>query len=146
MPVFITIVVIVIVIAVAVTLVRSMLQGGDSSDNKSDQSQEQTLQSVVVSQEATRSVRWTVRGPIVADEKFKSYQIVVTPTTRTFTVYNGYLDKVESQKTTTTTRRRTNSSPMRWTKPISARFAAKRTTRIFAACVRPRESSINSRP
>lgn len=99
LPVFITIVVIVIVIAVAVTLVRSMLQGGDNSDNKSDQSQEQTLQSVVVSQEATRSVRWTVRGPIVADEKFKSYQIVVTPTTRTFTVYNGYLDKVESQKT-----------------------------------------------
>ena len=100
LPVFVTIVVVVIVIAVAVTLVRSMLQGGTPNDNQqSDQAQKQTLQMAAVSQDTTRSVRWTVRGPIVADEKFKSYQIVITPTARTYTVYNGYLDKVESQKT-----------------------------------------------
>ena len=100
LPVFVTIVVVVIVIAVAVTLVRSTLQGGTPNDNQqSDQAQKQTLQMAAVSQDTTRSVRWTVRGPIVADEKFKSYQIVITPTARTYTVYNGYLDKVESQKT-----------------------------------------------
>ena len=99
LPVFITIVVVVIVIAVAVTLVRSMLQGGTPNDNQqSDQAQKQTLQMAAVSQDATRSVRWTVRGPIVADEKFKSYQIVITPTARTYTVYNANIGVVRGKE------------------------------------------------
>ena len=89
LPVFITIVVVVIVIAVAVTLVRSMLQGGTPNDNQqSDQAQKQTLQMAAVSQDATRSVRWTVRGPIVADEKFKIYKFFITTTYRTYKVFN----------------------------------------------------------
>lgn len=98
MPVFITIVIVVIVIAVLVTLVRSMLQRSPSTES-TDNSQKQSIQEATVDQAATRSVRWTIRGPIVADEKFKSYQIVITPSTRTFTTYSGYLDKIESQKT-----------------------------------------------
>jgi hypothetical protein len=39
----------------------------------------------------------TVRGAIVADEQFRSYQITVSPTSRTLTVYSGYLDKKINQ-------------------------------------------------
>ena len=46
-----------------------------------------------------RAVRWTVRGPIVGNEKFQSYQITVSPTTRSYIVYNGYLDQVVASKT-----------------------------------------------
>lgn len=98
LPVFVTIVVVVIVIAILVTLVRSLLQRSPSTDSP-EQTQTQSLQAAVINQEPTRSVRWTIRGPIVADENFKSYQIVITPSTRTYTIYSGYLDKVESQKT-----------------------------------------------
>ena len=97
LPIIITIITVVVVIAILVTLVRSLL----NPDKKTEQPQtpEQSLESKIKNQDPIRSVRWTVRGPIVADEKFKSYQIVITPTARTYTVYNGYLDKVESQKT-----------------------------------------------
>ena len=42
-----------------------------------------------------------MRGPIVADENFRSYQIIVTPTSRVYTEYAGYLDKVITSRTLT---------------------------------------------
>jgi hypothetical protein len=41
------------------------------------------------------SVRLTVRGPIVAKENFRSYQITVSPSARIMNVYTGYLGTVE---------------------------------------------------
>lgn len=35
----------------------------------------------------------TVRGPIVSNEEFRSYAILVTPEQRTFNTYKGYLDE-----------------------------------------------------
>jgi hypothetical protein len=40
---------------------------------------------------ADRSVRMTVRGPIVADENFHSYTITISPDSRNMTTYMGYL-------------------------------------------------------
>ena len=98
LPVFITIIVVVVVIAILVTLVRSVLNRSSSTES-TEETHEQSLQAAVIDQGTTRSVSWVVRGPIVANENFRSYQIEVTPTSRTYTVYSGYLDKVESQKT-----------------------------------------------
>lgn len=39
---------------------------------------------------ADRSVRMMVRGPITADEDFRSYVIEVSPTSRRMTTYSGY--------------------------------------------------------
>jgi hypothetical protein len=36
----------------------------------------------------------TVRGPIVADEDFHSYEIDISPTVRSIKTYTGYLDSI----------------------------------------------------
>ncbi len=46
----------------------------------------------LLSTNASRSVKMTVRGAIVADETFRSYQIIVSPNSRVMDVYKGYLD------------------------------------------------------
>jgi hypothetical protein len=56
-----------------------------------------TSQDALVSTAADRSVRMTVRGPIVADEDHKSYQITVTPSSRVLTLYSGYLNSQTNQ-------------------------------------------------
>lgn len=62
--------------------------GGKSSTSKTDVSQ-----SALINTSANRSVIMTVRGQIVADENFRTYQIKIAPNGRTFTTYTGYLDK-----------------------------------------------------
>ncbi len=95
MPIIVIIIVVALVIAALVTVGRMIFSGGSSStENKGT-----SLQDVVLDTTAERSVRWTVRGPIVADEKFRSYQITVTPSSRTFVTYSGYLDQVMDTKT-----------------------------------------------
>jgi len=46
-----------------------------------------------------RSVTMTVRGPIVADEKFRSYKIDISADARTLKTYTGYLDTVVDETT-----------------------------------------------
>jgi hypothetical protein len=85
---------ILIIIAVAIAGLISLARAVFFADSSS-----QTVSEVDVSRDALlntavdRSVTLTVRGSIVADEQFRSYQIKVTPTNRTLTVYTGYLDK-----------------------------------------------------
>ena len=55
--------------------------------------QTNSSQSGLTSTSADRSVLMKVRGPIVANEDFRSYQILVTPNERTFTVNSGYMDE-----------------------------------------------------
>jgi hypothetical protein len=62
---------------------------GNSILNKTD-----THQSDLLSTSANRAVRMNVRGPIVSDEKFRSYQIQITPNNRDITIYNGYMNSV----------------------------------------------------
>ena len=89
LPLVITIIVIALAIAAIVSIGRALLNGGSSSDEVSnvDQGQEALRNTT-----GGRSVQMTVRGPIVADEEFQSYQVEVSNSERSITAYKGYLE------------------------------------------------------
>jgi hypothetical protein len=89
LPTILTIIIIIVAIAGLVALGRLIFSGGSSTAAPEvDMSQQHLLDT-----SADRAVSMTVRGPIVADEDFRSYQIVVSPTSRTFEAFTGYLDQ-----------------------------------------------------
>lgn len=94
-PIIITIIIVALVISALVAVGRMMFGSNDGSSTDSAP----TISSSVLDTTANRSVRWTVRGPIVAEENFRSYQITVGPNSRTYTVYSGYLGSVVSTQT-----------------------------------------------
>lgn len=80
---------VVIVIAIAIFALISIgraLFGGDGSSDGVD-----TSKTALLNTNPDRAVSMIVRGKIVANEDFRTYQITVTPTDRTVTVYAGYL-------------------------------------------------------
>lgn len=96
-PIIVVILVVALIIAALVSVGRMLFTGGDGSTGSGD-----AATGVVDALRNTsdgRAVRWTVRGPIVADEKFRSYQITVSPSERVFVTYSGYLDQVIDTKT-----------------------------------------------
>ena len=56
-------------------------------------SQVDTSENALLDTGADRAVRLTVRGPIVADEDFRSYQMEITPNNRVLTLSKGYLNQ-----------------------------------------------------
>lgn len=88
-PVALILIITAIAIAALVSLARVIFfsDGSTSDSTKPDVSREALL-----STSTDRSVRMVVRGSIVADETFRSYQVVVSPNARNLTTYNGYLD------------------------------------------------------
>jgi hypothetical protein len=93
LPVLLILIVVAIAIAGLVSVGR-MIFGGDQSDpNQVDVGREALLNTSV-----DRSVRMTVRGPIVADEAFRSYQVTVSPSTRRLVTYSGYLENTLETK------------------------------------------------
>lgn len=98
LPIIIVIIIVALVVAVLVTVGRMLFSGGSMTQDSKKASDSSLLQTAIISQDANRSVRWTVRGPIVSNEKFKSYQITVSPSSRTFVTYSGYLDQVTDTK------------------------------------------------
>jgi hypothetical protein len=96
-PILIVVVIAALVIAALVSIGRVLFTGSDSTEtgvSESQQISDDTLNTAI-----GRAVQFTERGPIVADENFRSYQIVVTPTARTYTTYSGYLDRIVTRKT-----------------------------------------------
>lgn len=92
-PIVLVIVIIIIAITALVSLARVVFFSGSSSTTTTaDVSREALLNTT-----ADRSVTMTVRGPIVADEKFHSYQIDISANARTIKTYTGYLDTVVDQ-------------------------------------------------
>ncbi|QHN42369.1 hypothetical protein GII36_00655 [Candidatus Mycosynbacter amalyticus] len=89
LPVIIIVIIVVVSVAAIVALARTLLFGGGSSDEKAEDPQANAL----VQTTSDRAVRMTIRGPITADEKFRSYQITVSPSSRVMTTYAGYLDQ-----------------------------------------------------
>lgn len=89
LPLIITIIVIALAIAAIVSIGRAVFGGNSSSDETSqvDQGREALLNTT-----GGRSVQMTVRGPIVADEEFQSYQVEVSNSERSITAYKGYLE------------------------------------------------------
>lgn len=86
-PIALVLIVIAISVAALVSIGRTLFGGGGT------QSVADTSQASLINTSADRSVRMTVRGPIVANENFRSYQLVVTPNDRTLATYSGYLNQ-----------------------------------------------------
>lgn len=94
-PMFITLIVIVLIIVAIVSIGRAIFSGGTDTPSATDTDQGR---SELLKTSSDHGVSLTVRGPIIADEDFKSYRILVTPNSRAMNVYKGYLDESERSK------------------------------------------------
>lgn len=97
-PIILVIVVVVAFVIGLVTVGRYFFSGNNTGQSD-EESAMVSAQEQLLTLETDRSVRVTLRGPIVADEKFQTYRITVSPSARTYTIYEGYLEKVDYQKT-----------------------------------------------
>lgn len=81
-------IIVIIAIAAIISLTRAIFFSGDSGTPAVvDTSRESLLKTTV-----NHSVRMTVRGPIVAEEEFRSYQITIAPNSRDLVTYRGYVE------------------------------------------------------
>ena len=92
-PMLITLVVVVLVIVAIVAIGRAIFSGTDTPTTDTEQNNSELLKT-----DSDHGVSLTVRGPIIADENFKSYRILITPETRVMDVYKGYLEENERSK------------------------------------------------
>lgn len=90
LPLLVTLLIIAVVIAAIVSIGRALLGGNSTSTTENDTSAQMLLNT-----NDDRAVAMIVRGPIVAQENFRSYKIEVTPFSRSMEVYRGYLDTRE---------------------------------------------------
>lgn len=85
LPIFLIVIVAIIAIAAIVSIARAVFFPSSSKTATTD-----TSQQALLSSDATRSVQVTVRGPLVADENFTTYEISVSPNSRSLTTFVGY--------------------------------------------------------
>ena len=90
-PVALTLIIIAISIAALVSLVRVVFFSGDNT--APTVSQADIVKEALLSSDVEHNVILTVRGPIVADESFRSYQIKINANIREINIYRGYLDQ-----------------------------------------------------
>lgn len=83
---------ILIIVAIAIAALVSLSRAVFFSRQTTTTTQSDTSQSQLLNTAADRAVRMTVRGRIVADEDFRSYQITATSSSRTFVTSAGYLN------------------------------------------------------
>ncbi len=95
LPTILAIVVIIVAIAGLVGLARLLFAGGDTAKTP----EVDIAREALLTTTAGSSVTMNVRGPIVANENFRSFQITVSPTAREVRTYSGYLDTVIDQET-----------------------------------------------
>ena len=93
LPTILVIVIIVIAIIALISIARALFFSGPSNQAATDTTEQSLLDT-----SPSSSVSMSVRGPIVADENFHSYKIVVSPNSRQITTYNGYLGTVVAQQ------------------------------------------------
>ena len=94
-PILLVIVITIVAVAAVIAIGRALFGKNDSG--QTDQNVN-TGQVALLSTEEGRAVRLTVRGPIVANENFRSYSVIISPSYRDMTTYEGYLDKEINQK------------------------------------------------
>ena len=94
-PILLVIVITIVAVAAVIAIGRALFGKNDSG--QADQNVN-TGQVALLSTEDGSAVRLTVRGPIVANENFRSYSVVISPSSRDMTTYEGYLDKEINQK------------------------------------------------
>lgn len=89
---FVPIVLVVVIMVIAIVALVSLARAIFFSDGPStSQQQADTSRQALLSTAVDRSVRMTIRGPIVADERFNSYRITISPSARSLTTHQGYL-------------------------------------------------------
>jgi hypothetical protein len=89
LPIILMVLVAVVAIIAMVSLGRALLGRGDRAQVADD-----SVSRALLTAEIDRAVRMNVRGPIVADEDFRSYEIEITPSSRRMTTYRGYQNEV----------------------------------------------------
>lgn len=96
-PLIIIIIIIALVIAAVVSIGRAVFNN-DGNDTEQT-SQVSGDREELLNTSTGRSVTMTVRGPIVAEENFTSYQISASNGERSMKVYKGYLEEETNGKT-----------------------------------------------
>ncbi len=89
LPIVLVIGIMIIAIIILVSLARAIFFSGSSNTSTVDTTDVATA--ALLSTAADRAVQVTVRGPIVANEDFRSYQMTVSPNARTVETFEGYL-------------------------------------------------------
>ena len=101
-PIVLILIVIIVAIVALVSVARTLFFSGSDNNNTSQtvNSGKQALTNI----QTGHSVRMTYRGPIVAQEKFHTYTITVSPEARNMTTYVGYLgQQVDTSQLTNNT-------------------------------------------
>lgn len=91
-------IVVLVVIAIAVAALVSVGKAIFSGNTGSDSSTKDAGQTALLDTSVGNSVRMTVRGPIVANENFRSYRVAVDAQGRVMTTFAGYADQVKESK------------------------------------------------
>lgn len=89
-PILLVIIITIVTIVAIISISRSIFGGNEQKQQPETTEQKK---SDLLQTDEGRSVRLTVRGPIVANEKFRSYQITIAPSSRVMTTYEGYVEK-----------------------------------------------------
>jgi hypothetical protein len=87
-PIALILIIAVIAVAALISLARVVFFPSNANNQETVDTSRQSLVDTSVS----HSVKMTVRGPIVANEEFRSYQIMISPSQRILTTYSGYLN------------------------------------------------------
>lgn len=93
-PIILTILIIIVAVVALVALARALFFSGAPVATQVDAGKVALLET-----SDGHSVSMTVRGPIVANENFRSYAITVSPNARVIKTYTGYLDTILQEKT-----------------------------------------------
>ena len=96
-PILLIVIIAVVAIAAIVSFGRAIFS--DKNPGTDEVSEQDRAEEELLAVDSTRSVRLTVRGPLVANEQFRSYQVEVSPDSRNMTTYKGYLDSTIASKT-----------------------------------------------
>lgn len=86
-PIILVLIIVAVCIAALVSLGRTIFSGQSAPTAPQTSAEDLSLTSTL----ADRSVRMSVRGPIVADENFHSYTIAISPSSRNLTTKSGYM-------------------------------------------------------
>jgi len=98
-PIILLLIVTAVVIAALFSLARLVFFPDTTKNTDTVASHVVTTRESLLKTDTSRSVRMTVRGPIVADENFRISQITVSPSSRSISIYSGYLEeKIDEKK------------------------------------------------
>ena len=97
-PILLVIIITIVAVAAVIAIGRALFGDGGSPNSPQPNPNIENAKTALLSTDVDRSVRLTVRGPIVANENFRSYSITITPDSREMITYEGYLDNQIDRK------------------------------------------------